>query len=800
MKAFTKTAAALSFVLALAMVRPAAAETTQHYAFVGASLGNDYVEMARNVKDSSEIADIRSQILRSESLSKEEKVSLIQQVSDVQQEKIQSEYITERNWIWAEAAASAIIRGVNLGFNKNPASAAAIDEFAEKVLQGEFRAAIVDGCQKGDWSGLEEVAQSVGANWVFGKGMDLFGKIPAIQKASGALVERIGAQVEKLPGFRNKLGEYAMMESNLYDDLNRTLTPKLNAVKGEMAEVYRGIARAGSDAEKSALTKSLSLLENEAAQLQNQIVRKQAEIAAAERLFLAYEYNIKSSVAHIGDNIQSLLVDSDWVTDVAQSIDGMIIKIGDKVTESVVTAQMAIAEKAFDLAEREYRERVAAIERGEADGEPLVLHGGVSVDVYPDGEGGHGGQGDSNGGGVNGDLVRDRTNDGLRPGTEQDPSTYGGRNDGGDARARTVLDAIFDALGWSLDEKTAGDITDVIIDVLKNGLPKLEQYEKKIGDLLPGDASKKVMETLLDKVVRGDFDGIETTIRDFGQAVAADYATGLVIDTGLVDGLPVMDIQKAIQELVASGYDAGVSFVEVLQQAIDGGCFGGGGGTSQNTGINSTAPATGFNLPAWLSGKLSGITPAGVWGTIKAKIQTVGLQKLEQFAVKQLNSWINKYPGVKKWLVDIFGIDGQSIVNGVKNIWGVLRGNGTLSEKFEKLVSMAQNALCDMAKNALKYGLGKLKSWISSIANKWISKVVGWISNKIQQWFHIKIPAKFLGKVQSWLNGQVGKGITKVVDVLQDKGEAVIDKFRPKAAGTPEKQVFDLQQMKTTSP
>lgn len=792
MKRFTGIAAALSFVLAAALVRPAVAETTQHYAFVGGTfLGNDYLEMAKNAKNSSEISDIRRQILQSESLSKEEKVSLINQVSDVQVEKIDSEYKTERNWIIAEGIVSATIRGLNLGFNKNPASAGAVDAFAESILQGDLRATIVQGYETGDWSGFEQIAQSVGAGWVLGKGLDLFGKIPQVQNAASKAVDWLGNLAEKIPGFRNQLRECAIMEANLWDDLNSTLKPQLGEAQAEMAELYRQISRAGTEAEKNVLRKELALLENEVAQLRNQIVRKEAEIAAAERLFSNLEYTIRDCVKQVGNKVDTYILDrvkipflgltiTEAVEQVADNIDHLCISIGDLATEQIVQAQMAIAERAFDVAEAEYRNRLAEIDAEFGEGN-VVLKGEVSVDVYVDGEGEYGGPGAQNGNGENGDIVRDRTNDGLRPGTEQDGPVHNGRYDGVDGQTQTVLDAIFDALGWSLDEKTTGDIIDVIVDAIKNGGTKLDQYEQKIGDMLPGDNAKQTLETLLDKVLHGDFNDIKTTIQDFGQAVALDYTTGLVIDMGLVEGMPVMDIQNTLQTLIASGYDTGVSFVEVLNQAINGGCFGNGTGAQ---GISATIQNGQVVLVnGGIVGNISGITPAGVWGTIKSKIQTIVLPKLEEFAAKQLDKWIAKNPTVKKWLTEIFGIDGRSIVNGLKNIWGVLTSNGTLSEKFSKLVEMAQNALCDMAKHALQWGLGKLQSWLSNIANKLISKVVNWLANKLQRLlgkFGITIPQNLINKVQAWLQAQVGKGVQKVVDVLDKAGGSIIDQFRPK--------------------
>lgn len=391
------------------------------------------------------------------------------------------------------------------------------------------------------------------------------------------------------------------------------------------------------------------------------------------------------------------------------------------------------------------------------------------------------------GNGTDGAKTDGRVNDGMqdnagRHGADTSDSVNKGRQGGVENTVQSIVDLIREATGWTLDEKTTGNIIDVIIEAIKDGGTKLYQYEQKIGDMLPGDSSKAALGTLLGKIVGGDTSGIETAIRDFGQSVAVDYATGLVVDMGLVEGMAVMDIQKTLQSLISGGYDTGVSFSQILNDGIKGGCFGNNTGAPANGGIVS--PPNGANVPT-TPGGIAGITPAGVWGTIKAKIQTIALPKLEQFAVKQLDKWIAKNPTVKKWLTEIFGVDGRSIVNGLKNIWGVLTSNGTLAEKFSKLVEMAQNALCDMAKHALQWGLGKLQSWLSNIANKLISKVLNWLANKLQHFlgkFGITIPQNLINKVQAWLQAQVGRGVQKVVDVLDQAGTSIIDQFRPKSS------------------
>lgn len=255
-----------------------------------------------------------------------------------------------------------------------------------------------------------------------------------------------------------------------------------------------------------------------------------------------------------------------------------------------------------------------------------------------------------------------------------------------------------------------------------------------------------------------------------------EQAIAYLIDAGLGEGTTVGDMADMLADVIAGKFDGNMPSAEdIVQAALEEGRFGGSDGGI----VGDTS-----NLPS-IGGCFGGDGEDGSgtfdpWGAILDKAKTTTLKKLESWTTKQLDAWINKHPTVQKWF-SILGIDGSGIVNGVKNIWGVLTGNGTLAEKFAQLASMAQNALCDMATHALKYGLDKFGQWLSGIAQKWIGKAMSWLKGKLDKLLggKIKIPDKLLAKFQAQLNNLVGRGIGKAVDWAKSQGEKIIDGMRP---------------------
>ena len=345
-----------------------------------------------------------------------------------------------------------------------------------------------------------------------------------------------------------------------------------------------------------------------------------------------------------------------------------------------------------------------------------------------------------------------------------------GLSDALDAGAQAVIDEIRDALGWSLPSDVADEIAGLIADAIEGGKDKLDEYREKLGDLLPGDSAKDALDALFEQL-GGDLGGLADAVADLGKKAAVDYLTGVLVDLGVADGLPLEDIEKAVEALVDNAYDAGKSIVDALQQAVEEGLFGEGG-------LADILDKLGIDLSQIsVDGLIDALEEAvsDAWETIT----TVGLQKLEEFAADQLDKWISSNPAIQEVFKSL-GIDGESIIKGLKEIGGILSDNGSLEETFGKLVSWAQNKLCNMAQSALKYGLDKLASWLSDIAHKWVSKAVDWLMGKFAELFGVTVPTDAIQAFQAKLDQLAGQGIKKAMDYAQGAGTSIINEFRPK--------------------
>lgn len=279
-----------------------------------------------------------------------------------------------------------------------------------------------------------------------------------------------------------------------------------------------------------------------------------------------------------------------------------------------------------------------------------------------------------------------------------------------------------------------------------------------------------------EEVKHGEDAGPQDTTRQEESPI--EQALALMIDAGLGEGETVLEMEQVLHDLIEGNYEGEgePSVEEILKMAEEGGLFGDWTGGEEGTDGGCFDGPEGPSIGGCFGGDSQG-GGGDVWGTIK----TTTVQKLESWATKQLDSWIAKNPELQKWF-GILGIDGKWMVGGVKEIWGILTGNGSLSEKIGNLAEWAQNKLCDMAVSALNYGLDKLQQWLSGIAQKWIGKAVNWLKNLLGE-HGIKIPDKLLGKFQAALEKLVGKGIGKVVDIGRDAGERIINRMRPSQGG-----------------
>ena len=156
------------------------------------------------------------------------------------------------------------------------------------------------------------------------------------------------------------------------------------------------------------------------------------------------------------------------------------------------------------------------------------------------------------------------------------------------------------------------------------------------------------------------------------------------------------------------------------------------------------------------------------WDHVEEKIgdaaEAVAWDTLGKLIDRQLERW-SKQSEVAKELIAALGINGKGIAGGIKNIWGVISGNGTLEEKFNTIVKNSSAALTEMARNAVQYGLQKLKGWLSKIAKQWCDKALKWVSAKLKEWLGFKIPESALNAFEKLADKAIAKAGQKIVDL-----------------------------------
>ena len=126
------------------------------------------------------------------------------------------------------------------------------------------------------------------------------------------------------------------------------------------------------------------------------------------------------------------------------------------------------------------------------------------------------------------------------------------------------------------------------------------------------------------------------------------------------------------------------------------------------------------------------------------------MKQVENLAAKQLDKLIAKYPALKA-VLDKLGINGAGIVQGIKNVFGVLKNAPDLKTALTQLSQMAVNFLKDIAAKLIDWALEKLVGWV----NNWlIPKVIDWASDTLGKWASSVGNARIKAGLE-WLQQQV---------------------------------------------
>lgn len=322
---------------------------------------------------------------------------------------------------------------------------------------------------------------------------------------------------------------------------------------------------------------------------------------------------------------------------------------------------------------------------------------------------------------------------------------------------------------------------------------KLETHSEKLTDQaraalikeacekLPGDKSKEAFKKLLEdwdtkkdsKTLQADVEGLlKDVVRDEFEAALAKSGLGKdeaetarkiledVLEKDLKDipGAVEGDLKEYVHEKIAKelGKDSADAVVKLYETLTD--------------------PKTWEDENGWDTlGKQFGDT-----------VEAITFDALTKIVDSQIAKWGKDHPEVGKWLAAL-GIDGAYVSGTVKNIWGILTGDGTWDKKFEQLGDFASTTLNNLARNAAKYGLEQLRGFVSDIAEKWCKKALDWIAGKLREWFGFEIPRQGLKLFQQAIDS-LGKKTGKVVVDLGNRGIETIlgpDPSAPPKQGVP---------------
>ena len=377
----------------------------------------EYLRQMEGVTDQAKVSEIRKSILSRDDIPIEQRTDIVKQIGDKHLQNIEEEGDRELAWIRTEAAISAAIRLANYGCAafvpayKDPAVISAVDSFAQAILDGKARDAIVKVIDNGDWSGINQVAASVGVGALLGYVLDPKVLGPVIQKTPIANLRNQAAQfgnkvkdgvlkISENSALREKISLYTTKASDLYDDVYRNLQPRIGEMKGELADLYRKLNRATSEEEKAAINATITQMEQEVADLGAQVAKKQLEINNVENVIEKLTYDFKQSAQSVADNLLGQVDNAiqtfvkklkvfnghsfeevqDFVAtqvgNLANTMTEAQLRIVDLATEFYVTEKM-------NAAEREYERNAAQIENDYGSGR-VVLQGGVEENIYVD--------------------------------------------------------------------------------------------------------------------------------------------------------------------------------------------------------------------------------------------------------------------------------------------------------------------------------------------------------------------------------------------------------------------------------
>lgn len=327
-------------------------------------------------------------------------------------------------------------------------------------------------------------------------------------------------------------------------------------------------------------------------------------------------------------------------------------------------------------------------------------------------------------------------------------------------------DALKDVLSKNLPPEVADRINGLLDEFAQNGVQGLTDAAKNeiyglIDQYAPGGDSAKQLKNVVDGVISGSVTGND--LKNAATSIVGDGAKGLINNSNLpqdvknaanaaIDGL----VQNGITGLTTNARDFISDYV------------------ADYLGDAAAGDAVGKIFDAVVT---PGVDP---WQEIVNQAPVIGaaighkvVAEVEKFAAAQIDKLIAKCPALQK-VLNKLGINGAGIINGVKNVFSVLKNAPDLQTALTKLGDMAVNFLKDIAGKLIDWALEWAISWIN---NNIIPKVVDWASETLAKMAG-STNNELLQKGLAWLSDQV-KNCKKCAAIkikVDGTGAKIVDK------------------------
>ena len=327
-------------------------------------------------------------------------------------------------------------------------------------------------------------------------------------------------------------------------------------------------------------------------------------------------------------------------------------------------------------------------------------------------------------------------------------------------------DALKDVLSKNLPPEVADRINGLLDGFAQNGAQGLTDAAKNeiyglIDQYAPGGDSAKQLKNVIDGVISGSVTGND--LKDAATSIVGDGAKGLINNSNLpqdvknaanaaIDGL----MQNGLTGLTTNARDFISDYV------------------ADYLGDAAAGDAVGKIFDAVVT---PGVDP---WQEIVNQAPVIGaaighkvVAEVEKFAAAQIDKLIAKCPALQK-VLNKLGINGAGIINGVKNVFSVLKNAPDLQTALTKLGDMAVNFLKDIAGKLIDWALEWAISWIN---NNIIPKVVDWASETLAKMAG-STNNELLQKGLAWLSDQV-KNCKKCAAIkikVDGTGAKIVDK------------------------